>query len=72
MSEDHMYIDDLYNVHKRVCVCRIANLTGIAIPPLGVFFRRRFGGSWLPFFAAVAGFHMACALVFCKLASVNR
>ena len=53
-------------------VCRIANLTGIAIPPLGVFFRRRFGGSWLPFFVAVAGFHMACALVFCKLASVNR
>ena len=57
---------------KRACVCRIANLTGIAIPPLGVFFRRRFGGSWLPFFVAVAGFHMACALVFCKLASVNR
>ena len=72
MSEDHMYIYDLCNVHKRACACRIANLTGIAIPPLGVFFRRRFGGSWLPFFVAVAGFHMACALVFCKLASVNR
>ena len=50
----------------------VANLTGIAIPPLGVLCRRLFKGNpWLPFFAGVSAFHMVCAALFCKLASVR-
>ena len=50
----------------------VANLTGILIPLVATMFRNRLGGGWvLPFFGAVAVFHMVCAGIFCKISKVD-